>query len=169
MKGKSSISLEVSLVEIILSVLIFAITGIIMLNCFAMARYTQIKSNDITIASLKSQTFLEYIKSSKNNNEMNEIIKKMFDEIYYDNSSSKYVNYYDKNWNKCDDKNRIYFIELYISTSELNSGELNDIKINIGRIKKYPFIDKKNSSSSIFVIETKKFFPINIIRGKQDV
>ncbi len=140
-----------------------------MLNCFAMARYTQIKSNDMTLASLKSQTLLEYVRSSKNSNEMNKIIEESFDEVYYEKNNSKYVNYYDKDWNKCNDENRIYFIKLDISSSSLSLGEMNDIKINIGRIKKYPFIDKKNFSSSIFFVETKKFFPEKSIGGQQDV
>ncbi len=72
MKNKLSINLEVSLVEIILSVLIFAAAGVIMLNCFAVARFTQIKANDKVTAGNIVQSDLEFIKSADDINEVNE-------------------------------------------------------------------------------------------------
>nr|WP_312576772.1 hypothetical protein [Sedimentibacter sp.] len=159
MKGKSSVNLEVSLVEIIFSVFIFAVLGVIILNCFAMARVTQIKANDETLALMKTQTFFEYIKSSKSSEEMDEILGKLFDENYYVKGSNKtiYVDYYDQNWNKCNVEDSLYSISISISGYKLNSGNMKNIDIRVDRVESYPF-DKQNNKS-IFYIETKKFFP----------
>jgi len=161
MKNKTSINLEVSLVEIIISVLVFTISGVIMINCFAMARYTQIKSNDITLGSFKAQTFLEYVKSAKDTNEMCGIIETSFNKVYFDENKahSKYVVFYDKNWDKCVNEDKLFSIELDVRSNELDSGVIDNIIVNVNRINRYPFIDKGSDSSLIFSVETKKFFP----------
>jgi len=168
MKNRTAINLEVSLVEIIISVLIFTIMGVIMVNCFAIARYTQIKSNDMTSANLKAQEVLEYIKSSKDTSEMDEIINDSFNEINFskDNAHTAYICYYDDKWKKCDNKDKLYSIQLDIIRRNINSGDMNDINISINRTNKYPFIDKEGDSSLIFFVETKKFFPKTLLGGK---
>ena len=52
-----SLNSKVSLLEIILSVIIFAAAGIIMLNCFGIARFTQIRANDKTAAGAERSPF----------------------------------------------------------------------------------------------------------------
>lgn len=162
MKNKLSINLEVSLVEIILSVLIFAICGVVMLNCFFIARFTQVKANDKTIAIMKAQSAFEYIKSTKNSSEMNELLKSTYANNYYDdkNNSNVFVDYYDANWKSCNDIEKEYFIKIQVSDESINSGEMNSVNITIEKSKPYPFIDKvKDKAEPIISIETKKFFP----------
>ena len=79
MKNKVSLNLNVSLLEIILSLLIFATAGIIMINCFAIARFTQIRANDKAIAGAILQSDFEIIKSFKNADEMHEFINNSYE------------------------------------------------------------------------------------------
>lgn len=72
MKNKVSINLNISLLEIILSVLIFAAAGMIMLNCFAIARFTQERANDKAAAGAIIQSDFEIIKSLKTLDEVHE-------------------------------------------------------------------------------------------------
>lgn len=160
MKSRVSINLEVSLIEIILSVLIFAICGVIMLNCFAAARFTQVKANDITKAGIKVQTAIELVKSSKNQNEMEVLLSSIFSENYYDNISGNiiYVNYYDRNWNKSSKGENEYLVKALISEHSVTSGEMYDIYVTVDKMKPYPFIGKKDETESIYSVKTKKFF-----------
>lgn len=160
LKSRVSINLEVSLIEIILSVLIFAICGVIMLNCFAAARFTQVKANDVTKAGIKVQTAIELVKSSKNQNEMKVLLSSIFSENYYDNISGNiiYVNYYDKNWNKISKGENEYSVKALISDHSVISGEMYDIYVIVDKMKPYPFIGKKDETESIYSVKTKKFF-----------
>lgn len=144
----------------IFSVLIFAMLGVIMLNCFAMARFTQIKANDKTLAAIKTQTFFEYIKSSNSSKEMDEILGNLFSEIHHvaSNNDILYVDYYDKNWNKCVKEDSLYSITIDVSDNQLDYGDMKNIKIRADRVKNYPF-DNKQNNSLVFFIETEKFFP----------
>lgn len=138
-----------------------------MLNCFAMARYTQIKANDKTLANLKAQTIIEYIKSSENSIEMDKFIKSKFSNCFYDadKNTDTYIDNFDANWNKCNDNEKEYSIILEVSNSDVNSGELKAIKIRVEKSKHYPFIEKDNSFPMVS-IQSKKFFPDFII-GRQ--
>lgn len=169
MKSKLSINLEVSLIEIILSVLIFAVCGVIMLNCFAIARFTQVKANDITKAGMKVQTAFEYIKSTKNSKEMNELLKSTYAYNYYDdtNKNNVYVDYYDVNWNRCSNEEKEYSMILQVSKQLIGSGEMEDITITVEKSKPYPFANKSsNKIEPISSIVTKKFFPNHTVGRK---
>ena len=141
-----------------------------MLNCFGMSRYTQIKANDKTIAIMKAQTVFEYIKSSKNSNEMDDILKSIFTSSSYNQNNNQhiYVDYYDKDWNKCLVEKKVYFITLEVSNVEISTGDMNDIKVTVKKVKPYPFIDKVKDSS-IISFETRKFFPKFLIGRQQNV
>jgi len=158
LKNKISINLEVSLVEIILSVLIFAVCGVIMLNCFAIGRFTQVKANDKTQAGIKAQTIFEYIKSAENSAEMNQLLKDTFADSCNDNNNFVYTDYYDVNWNRCNENEKEYFIIVLVSNELIQSGEMEDITITVEKLKPYPFVDK-DVKKIIFSITTKKFFP----------
>ncbi len=160
MKYKSTINLEVSLVEIILSVLIFAIAGVIMLNCFAIAKFTQQKSNDKTNASVLVQSSFEYIKSANSYEEMKQIIEETYsNETYTEkNYETIYTIYYDNNFNECVKENQKFVMNINIENIANTYGELYDMDISMEKIEKYPFI--KNEDKIIYFIESKKFFPI---------
>ncbi len=159
MKNKFSINLEVTLVEIILSILIFAIAGVISLNCFIIARFTQIKANDKVIAGNIIQSNIEMIKSMDNLIDTEEFLQNNFQLIKSENNIHTYINFYDKNWNVSNKTDNDYFITVIIKDDSINNGIMKNITSSAGRVKPYPFINKNNNNRSIFMIETKKFFP----------
>ncbi|MFA9424151.1 MAG: hypothetical protein ACERLG_11265 [Sedimentibacter sp.] len=162
MKNKLSINLEVSLVEIIMSVFIFAIAGVIMINCFAIARFTQIKANDIVISSNIVQSDMEFIRATKNYNEVDEFLVSNYSLSEVIKSDNLYIKYYDVNWVPCNDDKKEYKISTNVSTVQVNSGKMESIRIVAEKLRPYPFISKeKNQSYSIYSIESKKFFPLD--------
>lgn len=160
MKNKLSINLEVSLVEIIMSVLIFAIAGVIMLNCFAVARFTQIKANDKVMAGNIMQSDMELIRASKNSNEIDEFLLSAYSVCQDNENGHLYVKYYDSNWDLCNDDEKEYSISLNVSDVQVDSGEMKSITIMAEKIEPYPFINKaEQKADTIYSIESKKFFP----------
>lgn len=158
MKNKISVNLEVSLVEIIISILIFAIAGAIILNCFALSRFTQIKANDMIFAGNIVQSGAEMIKSFDNMNEA----EKYFTENYTDKNEAidgiTFINYYDKNWNICEKEDEVYVVSITITDASANSRKLKDINIIAEKSIHYPFIDKGKGITTLYEINTKKFF-----------
>jgi len=160
MKNKISINLKAPLVEIILSVVIFAVAGAIMLKCFAAARFTQIKSNDKVAAGNILQSCIEMIKSFEDTDDMEEYLTDDFTLIKKDGNEHIYVNYYDKDWNICGEKSEEYSVTLLISNILTDYGEMKEISIRAEKSKPYPFISNGNEKSSyIYELETTKFFP----------
>ncbi|WP_313344857.1 hypothetical protein [Sedimentibacter sp.] len=159
MKNKFSINLEVTLVEIILSVLIFAIAGVISLNCFFIARFTQIKANDKVIAGNLIQSNIEIIKSLNSSDEAEDFLLHNFKLLKSENNVHTYINFYDKSWKLSNDVDNEYFITVNISDEFSNNGTLMDIELIAERIKPYPFLNKNNNNQAIYTIETNKFFP----------
>lgn len=143
---------KVSLVEIILSVLIFATAGIIMLSCFGIARFTQIRANDKTEAGMIIQSDFEVIKSLKSTVEMHEFLDESYEEKEPGNI---YTKYYDENWKQGSDRD--YSVTIVIDQENTRSGDLVKINISAEREKPYPFINK--GSREIYSIESRKFFP----------
>lgn len=166
MKNKLSINLEVSLVEIILSVLIFAVAGVIMLNCFAYAKYTQVKANDKVAASWIVQSDAEMIKSSKTMDEAVMFLTKNYEKKIEDKSSDIYTNYYDKNWKICSEGEQEYAMNTLITYEDKKYGKIMDIKITVEKSSPYPFVDRGRTTGPVFSIETGKFFP-DLENGRQ--
>lgn len=161
MKNKTSVNLEVSLVEIIISILIFAIAGAIMLNSFAAARFTQIKANDNVTAGYLIQSNAEMINSFNSANDMIEYLSTSFN--YEENSENEsiFINYYDKNWNLCNEKDKEYIITVKVNNVLYPYGELKNISITSEKAYPYPFIgrNKDTIDNVIYEIHTQKFFP----------
>ncbi len=156
MKNKVSLNLNVSLLEILLSVLIFAVAGIIMLNCFAIARFTQIRANDKAIAGTILQSDLEIIKSLNSVDKVREFLDNTYESKTIGDSNCIYEKYYDENWNKGTAKE--YGVTIILNGEKTASGSLISISISAEKVKPYPFI-KKEGAEKIYSIETKKFFP----------
>jgi len=159
-KNKLSINLEVSLVEIILSVLIFALSGVIMLNCFAVARFTQIKANDkVTVGNI-IQSDLEFIKYAEDINEVKQVLLDTYSIDQENENNLLYIKYYDKNWNLCNDDEKEYSISLEVSNSQVRAGEMKKLTIMAEKAKPYPFINNYDKKTVlIYSIDTKIFFP----------
>lgn len=156
MKSKVSLNLNVSLLEIILSLLIFATAGIIMINCFAIARFTQIRANDKAIAGAILQSDFEIIKSFKNADEMHEFLNNSYEVKKDTNKNYIYTKYYDESWNQGSTKE--YEVTIMLSDENSTSGELIKIKASAEKEKPYPFI-KKEGVQQIYSLESKKYFP----------
>ena len=156
MKNKVSLNLNVSLLEIILSVLIFTAAGIIMLNCFAIARFTQIRANDKAMAGSILQSDFEIIKSLKSVDKVNEFLDNTYDSKTIGDGFCIYEKHYDENWNKGAAKE--YFVTIILNGEKTASGSLISISISAEKVKLYPFI-KMEEAKQIYSIETKKFFP----------
>jgi hypothetical protein len=145
-------------VEIILSVVIFAVAGTIMLNCFAFARYTQEKANDKVAASWIVQSDAEIIKSADTLDKANLFLAKNYRKKAEDGSSDIYTNYYDKEWNPCTEEEQEYRLNTVIMLDEKEYGEFMNIKITVEKSKPYPFLDNGKSTVPVYSIETGKFF-----------
>ena len=159
MKNKISMNLEVSLIEIIISILIFAVAGAIMLNCFAAARFIQIKANDKVEAGNIIQSNTEIIKSFDDISKLDNYLSDNYF-LQKENSNEKtYINYYDKTWVKCDAQNKEYIVSFKLSDNKTISGEIIKLNIIAEKVTPYPFIDKNNDIDNIYEIETTKFFP----------
>ena len=118
--NKISLNSKVSLLEIILSVIIFAAAGIIMLNCFGIARFTQIRANDKTAAGAIIQSDFEIIKSLKSPAEMHEFLNDSYDEKISDNPIM-FTKYFDENW--VQGRGKDYTVTVTVEEEEnLNSG-----------------------------------------------
>ena len=154
--NKVSLNSKFSLVEIIFSVLIFAAAGIIMLNCFGIARCTQIRANDKAKAGAIIQSDFEIIKSLKSAEEMHEFLDSSYESKEPGNTGS-YTKYYDENWKQ--GKGRDYAVTIVIGRENFISGDLVTISISAEKEKPYPFI--KKDSREIYSIESKKFFPFH--------
>ncbi len=159
MKNKVSINLELSLVEIIISILIFAIAGAIMLNCFAAAKFTQIKANDKVEAGNRVQSIAEMIKSFDSSTEADVYLAENFSLQKLNGNEGIYMSYYDKYWNICGEEKHEYSITVKTSDVLTSSGETKEFIISSERAEPYPFIDKNKETDNIYEIKTKKFFP----------
>lgn len=157
MKNKVSLNLNVSLLEIILSVLIFAAAGIIMLNCFAIARFTQIRTNDKVVAGAIMQSDIEIIKSLNSVDEVYEFLNNTYEAKTIGDNNCIFEKYYDENWNEGADKE--YGVTIILNGEKTISGNLVSIIIKAEKEKPYPFI-KKDGAEQIYSIESKKFFPV---------
>lgn len=159
MKNKLSINLEVSLVEIILSILIFAVAGVIMLTCFAYANFTQVKANDITIAGNMVQTDSEMIRASLSTEGAYEFLSKNYSLIHESSKSRQYIRYFDKEWNPCsEDEDEYQMVTEVIEENEDMEGSMLAITITVQKSRPYPFIGKPDET--VFSVVTKKFYPI---------
>lgn len=150
MENKISFNSKVSLAEIILSILIFSIAGIIMLNCFGIARFTQVMANDKTKAGAIIQSDFEIIKSFKTIDEMHKFLKTSYNQ---ENTNNIYIytKYYGGKTNK------EYLVTMIISEDKLLSGTLVNFSIKAEKESNYPFIKKE--TKEIYNLNSKKFFP----------
>lgn len=153
--NKISLNSKVSLLEIIFSVIIFAAAGIIMLNCFGIARFTQIRANDKAAAGAIIQSDIEIIKSLKNPTEMHEFLDDSYDDKSSDNPIT-YTKYFDEKW--VQGRGKDYTVTISVEEENINSGVLISISISAKKTKPYPFI--KKGGQDVYLVESKKFFPL---------
>ena len=131
-----------------------------MLYSFAAARFTQIKANDKVEAGSIVQSNAEIIKSFDDSSDMIKYLSASFNYNTSSDTENTFINFYDKNWDICDEKNKEYLITVKVSDVLYPYGEMKEINIISEKAKPYPFIDKnkKDAQNIIFEINTKKFF-----------
>ena len=135
MNGESSKSL-LPLVEILISIGIFAIAVILTLQLFLLASFLGHKTSDTAKAIFEVQNVAETIKTMKTDAEI---------ENYINGELGGGIVYYDGDWNIINNKEEAeYNLEIIIETdSSYNSGELYKFNLNLYKIHPYPFIDDK--------------------------
>ena len=139
MNGGSSKSL-LPLVEILISIGIFAIAVILTLQLFLLANFLGNKTSDTAKAIFEVQNVAENIKAMKTDAEIENYINTELNGEF-----SAYYLYYDEDWNIVGNvENAAYNLKLIMEIDETyNSGSLYKFKIDLYKTEPYPFIDDK--------------------------
>lgn len=132
-----------------------------MLNCFAIAKFTQQRSNDKTIAALTVQSTFEYMKSANSSEEMHNILQNNFLYEETEAGTNKYIYtiYFDSSFKESKKENYDFKMVINTQNNQKRSGGLTDITIFVEKKSNYPFI--KNDDVYVYLISSKKFFPMN--------
>ena len=134
------------LVEILISVGIFAIAVVLTLQLFLLAGFLGHKTADTARAIFEVQNVAENIKSMKTDAEMESFIKnEIGGELPEDMSvHTNYVIYYDADWNNAGGAGgATYMLRIAMDKTAYNSGGLYNFILNLYKIDAYPFIDDK--------------------------
>ena len=122
------------LVEILVSIGIFAIAVVLTLQLFLLARFLGEKTSDTARAIFEVQNIAETIKTMKTDAEMENYIKEEL--------NGATVLYYDYKWNPVNSEDEAeYFIKIDMSKDAYNTGGLYKFKLDMYKIEAYPFID----------------------------
>jgi len=141
MNGGSSKSL-LPLVEILISIGIFAIAVVLTLQLFLLARFLGDKTSDTAKAIFEVQNVAENIKTFKTSGDAEIYINDNFKA----GTKSMYSLYYDEEWNLTDTIEKASFVmEINMNKDEYNSGELYNFKLEFYKTEPYPFIDDKKT------------------------
>jgi len=153
--GGSSKSL-LPLVEILISIGIFAIAVILTLQLFLLASFLGTKTSDTAKAIFEVQNVAENIKTMKTDAEMDN---------YINNELNGGVIYYDKDWNNVGigENEAKYILKITQEKDEYSSGGLYRFSIELYKTEPYPFIDDKKSEKDenyipvLVTVEASKF------------
>jgi type II secretory pathway pseudopilin PulG len=128
------------LVEILISIGIFAIAVVLTLQLFLLAKFWGNKTSDTARAIFEVQNVAENIKSMQTEKDI---------ENYIANKLNRGIIYYDGGWNIVDgESDAVYKMKIYISTAEYGSGSLYSFVLDFYRTEDYPFINNKNTDES---------------------
>ena len=143
------------LVEILISIGIFAIAVILTLQLFLLARFLGDKTSDTARAIFEVQNVAENVKTMKTNAEMLDYIESELSGSHAEADAYYYL-YYDNDWNIIDIKTdeAVFMMKINIQKDEYNSGGLYRFNLDFYKIKPYPFINDKN------IKKDKDFIPL---------
>ena len=135
MNGGNSKSL-LPLVEILISIGIFAIAVILTLQLFLLAKFLGNKTSDTAKAIFEIQNVAENIKTMETDAEI---------ENYIQSEITNDVIYYDKDWNIVGSiEKATYNLKVDMEIDDTySSGNLYKFKLDLYKIEPYPFIDEK--------------------------
>ncbi|GHU36335.1 hypothetical protein FACS1894105_06510 [Clostridia bacterium] len=127
------------LVEIVVSIGIFAIAVVLTLQLFLLARFLGNKTSDTARAIFEIQNVAEEIKTFDSAAQVDEYFAK----LPRDGEFS--CLYYDKNWEAAGSASEGgYVLKITRSDEEYNVGDLYNFKLSLYRCEPYPFINDKN-------------------------
>jgi len=129
MNGGSSKSL-LPLIEILISIGIFAIAVVLTLQLFLLAKFLGNKTSDTAKAIFEVQNIAENIKTMKTDAEIEDYIK---------NELNGGIVYYDENWNIIEsEKESVYSLQITMKMDAYNSGGLYKFQIELYKKEPYP-------------------------------
>jgi hypothetical protein len=150
------------LIEILISVGIFAVAVILTLQIFMLARFLGFRTSDTADAILEVQRIAETIKSFQSGDEIssffaNEAVNPGI-EIVVDSGAlfsaysgamqeyelSVWNKFYDGNWQRTDDLDEaVYIADIIMAEADEYAGVLYLFEIRLSKIEPYPFINDR--------------------------
>ncbi len=118
------------LVEIILTVGIFALCSVVIIRLFLGAHYAAVYSKDLNIAIVQAQSIIEQLKSDE---PMEEVFAKSG---FAEDGKNSYSKEYDRNW-AADSENAVYRAVVKVTQSD---DGMCRIAVKYERLKAYPFL-----------------------------
>jgi len=145
MNGQGSSKSLLPLVEILISIGIFAIAVILTLQLFLLAKFLGDKTSDTAKAIFEIQNIAEDIKLLKTDAEIENYI---INGVGNPDINGFYSLYYDGGWRRVDLYSDAVFV-MKIGMNKMNkdnyaAGELYNFSLDLYRAEPYPFIDDKH-------------------------
>jgi len=141
MNGGNSKSL-LPLVEILISIGIFAVAVVLTLQLFLLASFLGDKTSDTAMAIFEVQSVAETIKSMQSGAELEKYISEELGAAeFYDG----YIIYYDANWSVTASEDSAFFMMAIKDRGreDYGSGSLYKFTLDFYRTAAYPFIDER--------------------------
>ncbi len=130
-----------TLIEIIISICIFAIATVLTLQLFLYARFLTDKTSDTAAAIFEIQNIAEEVKLLSTVKEA-----QYFMEEDLSASNDSFVTlYYDKDWKRTIAAEGLYFMNITIERTEYKRGDLYGFNLDLYKKEPYPFIDNKHT------------------------
>ena len=129
------------LVEILISIAIFAVAVVLTLQLFLLAKFLGDKTSDVAKAIFEAQSVAETIKAMQTEAEI---------EDYFDNELNGGTVYYNGVWEKTGSADlAVYNLKITKEKDDYKFGGLYKFKIEIYKIEPYPFIDDKKLENDL--------------------
>jgi hypothetical protein len=123
------------LVEILVSIGIFAVAVILTLQLFLLSSFLGHKTSDVAKAIFEAQSVAENIKAMQTGAKI---------EDYFEDELNGGVVYWDGEWEIIsEEKNAVYKLEIKMDKTGMNSGSLYSFVLDLYKTEPYPFIDDK--------------------------
>ncbi|MCL2772121.1 MAG: hypothetical protein FWD71_02120 [Oscillospiraceae bacterium] len=142
MNNQGSAKSMLPLVEIIISIGIFAIAIVLTLQLFLLAKFLGDKTSDTARAIFEIQNIAESIKLLKSDAEIKDYME---NDIGNADENGLYNLYYDGGWKRVDSSSGAVFV-MKIAMNEDNyaAGDVYNFKLDLYKSDPYPFINDKN-------------------------
>jgi len=130
------------LVEIIISIGIFAIAVVLTLQLFLLAKFLGDKTSDTARAIFEIQNVAENIKLLKTDAEIENYIKT---DVGNPDENGLYNLYYDDGWKRVDlYSNAVFVMKIDMNKDSYGAGDLYNFNLDLYKSEPYPFINDKD-------------------------